>query len=400
MSNMICFRRHARRSVDHAVSLGYSALRGDLAAQQMFARVLWMASERSNLLDGGAAAVQAIVNLARFHAWHRAEVEGWKGGRGHPVALVHSLAQHLMGRYPVPRMLASAWFGDDSPRRDEERSWFIEHAGGCPFRKLTGLPVQLTRKMEQQLLKSPADLPVRAAIRRAELLGLGAEPELVQAILQTELGADLRHSEYWRGVFQWMIRHWEALPVEQVEPIVKYLRATQLRDGAASEQSESMPRFATAGRTPESLWRQVREWQHELRLAAQRQQWGARGPYKTWAAAGWAGLRISDDCGDPAVTEWMIGELLSSEGLRAEGQALRHCVGTYVGRCVRGMSSIWSLRSADREGMVASRFTIEVEPQSRRIVQIRGFANSRVQGLAREIIARWARQERLDMTGS
>nr|WP_276604182.1 PcfJ domain-containing protein [Nannocystis pusilla] len=96
----------------------------------------------------------------------------------------------------------------------------------------------------------------------------------------------------------------------------------------------------------------------------------------------------------------MIGELLSSEGLRAEGQALRHCVGTYVGRCVRGMSSIWSLRSADREGMVASRFTIEVEPQSRRIVQIRGFANSRVQGLAREIIARWARQERLDMTGS
>ncbi|WP_143140297.1 PcfJ domain-containing protein [Nannocystis exedens] len=386
------------------MSLGYSLLRADPAAQEAFARVLWTASERSNLLDGGVGAVEAIVNLARFHAWHRAEVEGWKGGRGHPMALVHSLAQHLMGRYPAPRMLASAWFGDDSPGRDEERGWFIEHAGGRPFRKLTGLPVQLTRKMEQILLKSPADLPVRAAIRRAELLGLGAEPELVQAISQTELGADLRHSRFWRGVFQWMIRHWEALRPEQVEPLIKYLQATQLReratDGAAGEPTRPTPQFAGAGRSPEALWRQVREWQHELLMARQRELLGAASSFRTWAAAGWAGLRIDDDSGDPKVTVWEIGELLSSEGLRAEGQALRHCVGTYVGRCVRGISSIWSLRSAGPGGEFASRFTIEVEPQSRRIVQIRGFANCRVEGLAREIIARWARQERLDMTGS
>jgi hypothetical protein len=392
--------------VDHAVSHGFSALRGDVTAQQMFARVLWTASERSNLLDGGVAAVQAIVNLARFHAWHQAPVEGWKGGRGHPLALVHSLAQHLMGRYPVPRMLASAWFGDDSSPRDEERGWFIEHAGGCPFRKLTGLPLQLTRKMERSLLKSPADLPVRAAIRRAELLALGAEPELVQAVLQTELAADLRHDEYWRGVFQWMIRHWEAIGCEKVGPIVKYVRATQIRergaDGSAGAPAEPMPepRFSGGARSPESLWRQICAWQREVQRARELELQRTRNAARTWAAAGWAGLRFCDERGDPTAMEWEIGELLSSSGLWAEGRALRHCVGTYVWRCVRGISSIWSLRSVNCHGESASRFTIEVDPHTRRIVQIRGFANCRVDGLAREIIARWARQERLDLVAS
>ncbi|WAS92623.1 PcfJ domain-containing protein [Nannocystis punicea] len=365
--------------------------------------MVWAASERSNLLDGGVAAVQAIVNLARFHAWHQAPVEGWKGGRGHPLALVHSLAQHLMGRYPVPRMLASAWFGDDSSPRDEERGWFIEHAGGCPFRKLTGLPLQLTRKMEQILLKSPADLPVRAAIRRAELLALGAEPELVLAILQTDLAADLRHDEYWRGVFEWMIRNWDAIGPEKVGLIVKYVRATQIRereaDGSAGAQVDPMPepRFTGGARTPESLWRQIGAWQREVQRARELELQKTRNAAKTWAGAGWAGLRFCDENSGPSVTEWEIGELLSSSGLWAEGRALRHCVGTYVRRCVRGISSIWSLRSAGRDGEFASRFTIEVEPVSRRIVQIRGFANCRVEGLAREIIARWARQERLAM---
>ncbi|MDC0717441.1 PcfJ domain-containing protein [Nannocystis bainbridge] len=373
------------------MSHGFAALRADLAAQQVFARVLWVASEVSNLLDGGAAAVQAIVNLARFHEWHGAPVETWQGGRGHPKALIHSLAQHLLGRYPVPRMMASAWFGDDSPDRDEERGWFIEHAGGRAFRKLTGLPLQLTRKMERILLKSPADLPVRAAIRRAELLALEAEPELVAAVLQTELATDLRHGAFWREALQWMIRRWDELAVQQVGPIVQYLRATYIGEGEGS----AVPRFS--GNSANTMWMQVCGWRREQALARLREQTAGSRAFRTWGAAGWAGLVLADDTGDPKVLQWEIGELLSSDVLRAEGRALRHCVGTYVRRCVRGISSIWSLRSAGRDGAPQSRFTIEVEPQTRRIVQIRGFANCRAAGLPLQIIARWARQEQLDL---
>lgn len=387
MSNSMCFRRHARRTIDRAVSDGFAALVDDPAAQEMFARVLWAAGERSNLLQHGVAAVQAVLNLARFHAWHHAPVETWRGGQGHAKLLIHSLAQHLMGRYPVPRVLASAWFGDDSPPCDEERSWFIEHASGCPLRRVQGLPVQLTRKMERLLLTSPADLTVRAAIRRAELLALGAEPELVVAILQTDLARDLSHGEFWRSVFCYLIRHWEVFTPAQIEPIVKFLVATRLRGNAGTEAGQApVPTFA-AGRSPQALWQEIVAWRHEQQRAAYAE--------RMWTAAGWGGLSVCE-LGATAVV-WQIEELRTGMALRAEGRALRHCVATYVRRCFRGLASIWSLRSATGDGPFSSQFTIEVEPGTRQIVQIRGFANCRASGLPRDIIARWAQQEQLLM---
>jgi hypothetical protein len=45
--------------------------------------------------------------------------------------------------------------------------------------------------MEHIFLSSPDHLGVEYAMRRAELLGLGAHPGLVDAVLETRLSADL-----------------------------------------------------------------------------------------------------------------------------------------------------------------------------------------------------------------
>jgi hypothetical protein len=65
---------------------------------------------------------------------------------------------------------------------DKKRGWFIAHARGASFRSLN-LPIVMTRNMEHILLASHDHLAIEYAIRRAELLALGAPAEVVQAVL-------------------------------------------------------------------------------------------------------------------------------------------------------------------------------------------------------------------------
>jgi hypothetical protein len=395
MSNTVAFHRHARRSIDRAVSLAFSALAGDHAAHAMFTRILYTTKARSDLLRHDPRPVKALLNLARFHEYHHCPPEAWAGATGNPHVSVHALAQHLTARYPFPRAFASVWFGDDSERRDEERFWVIAHAGGLPFRDIPGLPMQMTRKMERFLLQSPHDLPLRAAMRRAELLALDAEPELVATILQTDLATDLQNGEFWRAALQFFVRHWEVLGPVQTKALIDYLYAIRIRrqevrtPAGITWAPPPEPTFSLAGRTPESLLRLMAEWHARLAVA--------RSTGRTWARAVFGGLLFQEPGREAEAVLWEVAELLSSNELVAEGRRLRHCVATYEWRCVRGTSSIWTLRRSSDHGPFEPRFTIEVDPRSRRIVQVRGHANSRAAGLPRQIVALWAEQERLDL---
>jgi hypothetical protein len=180
VSDTICFHHHARRGLDAAIRAGFLSLSDDHAARAVYARLLALARERSTLLRPAgcpelrAGAALVLRNLARHHGEYLAPIETWAGGDGSVQELVHALAQHLLARYPVPRLLASVWFEDDEADGGEAQRWFVAHAAGQRFRDIEGLPLQLTRRMEHILLTSPPHLPLRAAMRRAELLGLDA----------------------------------------------------------------------------------------------------------------------------------------------------------------------------------------------------------------------------------
>ena len=94
---------------------------------------------------------------------------------------------------------------------------------------------------------------------------------------------------------------------------------------------------------------------------------------------------------------WRMVELVDSVQLVYEGRALHHCVSSYTPRCMRGASRIWSLRqvSGDRQISV---LTIEVEPTSGTVVQIRGHSNRRASGLAAALVRQWIERERLRVT--
>jgi hypothetical protein len=97
-----------------------------------------------------------------------------------------------------------------------------------------------------------------------------------------------------------------------------------------------------------------------------------------------------------------VVELLDTDQLVREGHAMHHCVATYAYRCVKGTSAIWSLRRrglGDDElagaGKDRSVLTIEVDPRTATIVQLRGPANQRAYGWPLELVRMWAARERL-----
>lgn len=367
------FRRHTRASVDAAVHRTYSSL--SRHARDAFTRLLAVARARSDLLthaparDRSVVQVTALANLARFRRDFVRPPESWTGAAGHPRAVIDALANHLFGKYPMPRFLASVWFGN----HDDRMRCVIAHARGQAFRKLP-LPIPFTRQMEHHFLRTPDHVEFGPAMRRAEVLGLGGSPELAHVMGTTALGERFTDGDLWRKALAWLVRCGDAVDRTQVDALVDYLTA-------------NLHTVSLRGRTFASVMRLVAGW-HE-QLAAERRA------MLSWPRSRWREMTLEASDGRRQL-EWTIVEILDTRALIDEGRRMRHCVATYARRCRLDESRIFSLRyRACEDELVRSVITIEVYPRRREIVQLRGPANSRPTGDALSLVRRWAAREGL-----
>ena len=109
-------------------------------------------------------------------------------------------------------------------------------------------------------------------------------------------------------------------------------------------------------------------------------------------------VRRREDREEPAW--WTIHERCSHAQLMVEGRELHHCVGGYLKRCLSGRSAIFSLWQArPDEPSPQARLTIEVDPATRRICQIRGRWNRLPNGFELRLIEEWAECNRLRLAG-
>lgn len=343
-----------KQTNDRAVSRAYS----DLAREERptFTALLDAIRTRSTVRVCPAVAA-ALRNLARFGPRYLRPLADWPGARGTMYPVVDSLAQHLLARYRVPRFLASVWYGDAGGAADTGRRWFIDHAAGMRFRDLD-LPAPMTRHMEALFLGSPDHLGVAAALRRAELVSLGAREDLVNAVLATRLGSELANGAFWRTVIQFFVRWSARLEPSAVGPIVDFVQYVRhQRPEVVTGQGVRFvdppdPSFSVKGRSLASMQRLVEAW---------------------------------------------LVELTSSAELRAEGVALRHCVASYAHLCALGRARIWSLRRSRTSSVFRPVATIEIDPRARAIVQARGMRNGALSRRARELMVTWARRENIDV---
>jgi hypothetical protein len=385
-----------RRRTDCALHRACAQLASDPPTFEKFQEMLTCSRKRAARLfeapvsDGRHLGIDALVNLSRFRAAHIRPAIEWAGTSSSWRLAVSSMAHHLICDFKVPVFLASTWYATDSAA-DRKRGWYVGHSRGARFRSLD-LPVVMTRKMEHIFLDSQDHLPVEQAIRRAELLGLGAPAEFVKAIMSTRLATDLRHSEFWRTVWLFLIANAGDVDPMQIGPMIDYIQAVRhhhTQDGMM-EFGTPQPTFSMKGQTVQSVLRLMREWHRSL---------GMGGPSYSWVRSPFEPLlfdEASRDGSEPP-RRWQMMELINSAQLRREGAALHHCVASYADRCYRGSTSIWSLRFWQDE-KVHHVLTVEVDPRRRAVIQARGRANRAPTEKPLRLLQDWASRERLRIT--
>lgn len=392
--------RYHRRQTDCAIRHAYARLAADSPATARFHELLHCARNRAlrlleaPVLNGHHPGVEALINLSRFGSAHIRPAAEWPGTTLSWRPAVSSLAHHLVCKYEVPVFLASSWYSTEGAAADKKRGWFVAHARGASFRSLN-LPILMTRKMEHVFLKSHDHLAVEYAIRRAELLALGAPAEFVQAVLSTRLATDLSNGEFWRTVWIFLIANASIMDPAQISPMIDYVQALR-HDRVAVETPAGtvevdppQPTFSIKGRTVHSMLRLMRDWHRSLGL-------GSAG--LAWTPSPLQPMVIEEASQDASAQprRWQMMELTNSAQLRAEGAALHHCVASYADRCCQGMARIWSLRLL-RGDQVHHVLTIEVDPKRRAVVQARGWANRAATGKPLRLLQDWAYRERLQM---
>jgi len=232
-------------------------------------------------------------------------------------------------------------------------------------------------------------------MRRAELLALGAMDALVNAVLVTRLGAELANGPFWRTVMAFFVQASERLDPGVVGPIIDFIqyvrheRVEVITDNGVRFVDPPDPCFSIKGRSLASMQRLVDGWHRAL---------GAKsGSGLSWTRSRFRPATFADPPAEPdrPPVRWELVELASSEQLRAEGQALQHCVASYARRCLWGFCEIWSLRRSGASSNFRSVATIEVDPRARAIVQARGMRNGPLSARARDLVGQWARRENL-----
>jgi hypothetical protein len=400
MSQSERFVRHHKRQTDCAIGHAYARLATEASAMAKFHELLHYARNRAArlfeapILSGHHLGVEALVNLSRFSKAHIRPVATWSGTMSSWRRAVWSLAHHIVCKYEIPVFLASSWYATDDAAADKKCHWFVAHARGASFRSLN-LPIMMTRRMEHVFLASQDHLAIEYAIRRAELLALGAPAECVQAVLSTRVATDLSNGMFWRTVWNFLIANARIVDPAQIGPMIDFIQAIR-HDRVAVEAPDGtleldppQPAFSIKGRTVQSMLGLMRDWHRSLGL-------GSAG--LGWTPSPRQPMLREEPRQDASVPprRWQMIELTNSAQLRSEGAALHHCVASYADRCFQGMSRIWSLRFRRGE-KVHHVLTIEIDPKRRAVVQARGRANRAASGKPLRLLQDWAARERLQM---
>ena len=302
------------------------------------------------------------------------------------------LLNHLFVKYPVPSFLYQACLAENAQGHkravsDEVarvellyRQWFITLAQGGSFPKaVKGL---MTSREACAFLRAPYSRKVHENVWWARMTVAGLPEALIGRLIDRVFtshpveDADGRMAE----AIQFYARQHQALTRNSFDEVTDFL-AWKLRNDRT---------FRLKGRTASSVVKLSNEWHLQMQRA------------KLGHHIQWRGLGIADWAFEDKSEFWEVVELRDNKELVNEGRKQKHCVYSYVQRCVQGQSFIFSLRAYrkvaadyDAEGKPIwdktyelRRVTIEVGA-SRSLVQVRGPLNRAPTFEEKAVLRRW-----------
>lgn len=355
------------------------------AARRLFGHIHHSSTLLTSVHPKELQIVPALVRMMAYHEWWIRDPSDWiPDPSRNPRSQIHDLAAHLFARWTMPEWFGSAWFvkGDVAYL---ERDWYCHVGWGGSLRKVTGMPPSITNRALNLALGAPGHLTIREALRWGQVKALGGSDGLMAEVMKSRMLKDLSNDSVWSRLIEKMaaakphcLRHFGIIADTLIEVIRNdgWQRAEDLVGLPLKELLSHSRRFWTGvfvsgvEALPEM---------HKLTISNPH----ARTQFSALVSTRWARLAFVRDFQltreeKQGIITWSVVELTSLAQLIAETRALRHCVDRYGKVCVAGRSSIFRMRTyCPQTGNMTEEgnLTIEVDRQSRRVVQIRGHYN-------------------------
>jgi len=313
---------------------------------------------------GSAPDHRLLANLARHRRdWFR-PLFSWNPQGESLIDQQSSMIRHLLTRYEVPAFMERAWYLDDLSEGREHRTWFLRMTRGENIRACSP-PIRLTHRAAHLFVQAPEECTIVGAMRRAQYLAMGGSTTGAAELLRTFLGYPQSNEGFWETALQFLAEHEREMRPGQIWLLVDYFQARITGRTLRAEPLQQAPIFSLKGRTLANLIRDAEAYRTAHPITGRQEIWWKNSSIGEW-----------EPTEDASGRTWSIVELLNSEELGQEGDAMHHCVAGYSRQCKSGVTSIWSVRCRGADTSYSnSILTVEVRNHSREIVQARGKYN-------------------------
>lgn len=368
-----------------------------------FRRLLAAIAARSTLLTTvhpkAYPLMEVLIRMAAYAPRWLRDPECWMpdDAAASPWETTRSLANHLFARWPVPAVFHSAWH-----LRGElvhlERDWFCHLAAGGSLRRVQGMPPSVSARALHLAMEAPAHLTIRQAIRQGQLQALGASPELIREVIASRMVRDLSNDAVWSVLFAKITGDPDFDPAD-FGLVADTLSAVLECDGVSRAGTLLRAPLGEVIRYCTRFWTGLLESRPhtDIRRQGVRSELYIRYFRPLPVMPGVPTFHFtSHHAGD--VVDWWITQLRHRPEFVEEGKAMRNCVATYWKKCRTEKSALFSLRSrprSDGEKQPRREITIEVDLQSRRVIQIQGHWYRRYTPLHVPHLKAWAEKFRI-----
>lgn len=293
------------------------------------------------------------------------------------------LVRHLFGKYPVPRFLEQTLASTD-PNLVKFADWYVAVAQGDSLYKTCTRGI-LSKKETHLFLEAPDTLSIKEAIWWAKTMALSYNVGLSFRMARSSVARHSYKDEFWIDVHRFFTNN--PVSLKEMDELLDYITAEHRDNNDWTIKKRSL----------EAVRRKSEEWH--------------RAQYKMKQIGGgsWDGMDIPDwkyitgkfnfDPRKNTKVEWFIRQILTGKDLAKEGQKMRHCVSSYKRSCMDGRTAIFSMSSNTPTRTDQRNLTIEVFQSNRQLGQVRGFANRLARPQEREVLRRWANENRLSSKG-
>lgn len=374
--------------------------------------------------------IPTLGTILRYKDYFIRSIYDWKPKSRNSEQQVRSLIRHLFAKYPTPEFLEKYFFndikrivgGDEEKNTVDAIKMYIHMGAGNSMKSYDGYPpgMVIHKKAAHYLYTTPNELDYISALRRIQVLYLGGDNYIFQALMRANAlrervpdvktrknGSDVWKQntdvdEFWVSVMKFFIDN-PMIELDKISEIIdyinnmKFLQQRTYVDGRYVTIDPPHPTFSMKGRTPLSLLNQSDQWHYErnrLNRIHHRNNTYLKEGGKNFT---WIGTNIKD--GKFRRSKhfiYKIVQLCSYFELRDEGKEMHHCVGTYATSCSNGKCSIFSVRRYIDDVFNDRAATLEIRNGS--IVQIRSKYNKKPDDTTIAVIKEWASYEKLTIS--